>query len=287
MSMPRSLIMIPWILLGVAACTLPQGRVSVTSPEEVAWEHLNPARGDAAPSAATLWGSRTDGGPAGFLLRPRDGFESPPHLHNVSYRGVVIRGLLHNDDPQAEKMWMPPGSFWTQPAGEVHITAARGEDVLAYIEIEEGPYLVLPVTEAFDRGERPVNVHPSNLVWHGPATTSMVDRSFASLGDRGPRISFLWGSPEGTGGGGSLIEVPAGLDVEIRTEGPELLAVMMIGDARIQDQGNGLSTALRPGSFLKAGEGATIHLIAAEGEDCVFYLKSEGPYRVVPAATIR
>lgn len=83
------------------------------------------------------------------------GFESPPHIHNITYRGVVIEGVMHNDDPTAAKMWMPPGSFWTQPAGEDHTTAADGETNLIYLEIDSGPYLVKPSAEQFDNGERP------------------------------------------------------------------------------------------------------------------------------------
>jgi hypothetical protein len=93
------------------------------------------------------------------------GFSSPPHIHNVSYRGIVIELRVHKDDPDAAKMWMPAGSYWTQPAGggvESHITAADGASNLAYIEIEDGPYLVRPADEAFDNGERPINVHASN-----------------------------------------------------------------------------------------------------------------------------
>lgn len=36
---------------------------------------------------------------------------------------------------------MPLGSFWTQPSGEVHITAAKGEENIAYVEIDSGPDL--------------------------------------------------------------------------------------------------------------------------------------------------
>ena len=84
----------------------------------VKWEQLNPARGDKSPKAATLWGDRKGPVPTGFLVQFVDGFSSPPHIHNVSYRGVVISGLIHNDDPDAEEMWMPAGSFWTQPKGD-------------------------------------------------------------------------------------------------------------------------------------------------------------------------
>ena len=131
---------------------------------EVTWEQLNPARGDKSPKAGTLWGDRNGTGPTGFLVQFADGFSSPPHIHNVSYRGMVISGLIHNDDPGAADMWLPTGSFWTQPKGEVHITAAKGTTNVAYIEIEKGPYLVLPPEEAFDSGERPINVDASNIV---------------------------------------------------------------------------------------------------------------------------
>jgi len=97
----------------------------VVSASEIKWEQLNPARGDKSPQAGTIWGDRKGTVPTGFLVKFVDGFSSPPHIHNVTYRGVVISGLIHNDDQNAEKMWMPKGSFWTQPEGESHITAAK------------------------------------------------------------------------------------------------------------------------------------------------------------------
>ena len=93
---------------------------------EVKWEQLNPARGDKSPQAGTLWGDRKGTVPTGFLAKFVDGFSSPPHIHNATYRAVVISGRIHNDDPNAADMWMSTGSFWTQPKGEVHITAAKG-----------------------------------------------------------------------------------------------------------------------------------------------------------------
>ena len=159
----------------------PTSEVILTS--EVKWELLNPARGDKSPKAGTLWGDRKGSGPTGFLVKFVDGFSSPPHIHNITYRGVVIRGLIHNDDPNAENMWMPVGSFWTQPKGEVHITAAKGSTNVAYIEIDKGPYLVLPPKEAFDSGERPINVDASNIVW--------IDQPGMPASANGPKVAFL------------------------------------------------------------------------------------------------
>ena len=150
------------------------GTTELILAADVNWEALNPARGDKSPQAGTLWGDRKGTVATGFLVKFVDGFSSPPHLHNVTYRGVVIEGEIHNDDPEAANLWMPTGSFWTQPEGEVHITSARGDTNIAYIEIESGPYLVLPREQAFDNGERPVNVHAANLVWLDPADSHWV-----------------------------------------------------------------------------------------------------------------
>ena len=115
--------------------TLACGKNEIASVSEVAWEKLNPARGDKSPWAVALWGDRqadvAPGSPVAFV----DGFRSPPHIHNVSYRGIVIDGLVHNDDPGAADMWMSTGSCWTQPKGEVHITDARGGGNLAYLRM--------------------------------------------------------------------------------------------------------------------------------------------------------
>lgn len=91
----------------------------VVPANEVEWGYLNPLRGDKSPGAADLWGDRTQDTATGMLVRFNKGFESPPHIHNITYRGIVIEGQMHNDDPSAAKMWMPTGSFWTQPAGKI------------------------------------------------------------------------------------------------------------------------------------------------------------------------
>ncbi|EKO3803681.1 TPA: DUF4437 domain-containing protein [Vibrio harveyi] len=118
--------------------------------------YLNPLRGVLSLGAANLWGDRTTGTATGMLVRFNKGFESPPHIHNITYRGIVIDGLMHNDDPTSAKMWRPTGSFWTQPAGEDHTTAANGDINLTSLEIDADPYLVKPSKEQFNNGERPL-----------------------------------------------------------------------------------------------------------------------------------
>ena len=82
---------------------------SVIATDDIEWGLLNPLRGEASPRAADLWGDLTKDMATGMSVKFNKGFSSPPHIHNITYRGVVIEGLMHNDDPSAEKMWLPTG----------------------------------------------------------------------------------------------------------------------------------------------------------------------------------
>lgn len=266
--------------------------VQILPAGEVKWEQLNPARGDQSPQAGTLWGSRKaadspdseyhagcpiceweerEGSvPTGFLAKFVDGFSSPPHIHNVTYRAVVISGLVHNDDPDAAPMWMPAGSFWTQPKGEVHITSAMGDDVVALVEIDQGPYLVLPPEKAFDSGERPVNVDVSNLVW--------VDApGVPDTGNR-PKIAYLWGDLQDGDSNGTFLKLPAGYAGVLLSRGETFRGVVISG----QLEYSGAKTeALEPGSYF-GSSGNTMHQLKVKGgEGCKIYIRTNAKYQLL------
>ena len=269
-----------FIALALTACassqvapTTVRTTPTVVLASEANWEPLNPARGDKSPMAATLWGDRNGTAATGFLFHPVDGFESPPHAHNVSYRGVVIRGLVHNADPDAEDMWMPAGSFWTQPKGGVHITAAKGNDVLAYIEIDEGPYLVLPVEKAFEVEDKRVNVDQSDIVWTDPpGVPASAD---------GSKVALLWGDPHDAQPSGSLVKLPSGFAGAIRGDGESFRAVVILGLPLHSVSGEVGDKALEPGSYFSS-EGESMHRLSCEME-CVLYVRTEGGFGIVPA----
>ncbi|MCR9246798.1 MAG: DUF4437 domain-containing protein [bacterium] len=273
-------------LLGAMGCatspdhhqpTSSAATVEVVTVSDVVWEQLNPARGDQSPKAGTLWGDRKGVVPTGYLIRFEDGFCSPPHIHNVSYRGVVIHGLVHNDDPEAARMWLPAGSFWTQPKGEVHITAAKEPNNLAYIEIDEGPYLVLPTVRRFDSGERPVNVAPSNLVWldAGALTDGTSPRRPQS---GGAAISFLWGVVEPGRLRGAMLRLPAGFRGRLVSRAAQLRVIVIQGPVESR-AGGALVRTLEPGSYLGA-DGPTEFGMAAPDEQCLLYVRANGPFTV-------
>ncbi len=267
--------------VGRAAVALDASAVEVIPASDVLWGALNPARGDKGPRAADLWGDRTESGSTGFLVRFAEGFSSPPHTHNVTYRGVVIEGLVHNDDPSAADLWMPTGSYWTQPAGEVHITSAKGDGRLAYIEIQRGPYLVLPPEEASDNGERAVNLHASNMVWLDASSVARIDASSRVSSDEGPRVSYLWGDPQDEAPSAAMVELPAGFAGMLVGDGASLRAVVIDGRVQLQQVGDADGVTLDPGSYVGStnASGQRISLTTAQGG--VLYVRCEGTLSIV------
>ena len=273
------------ILLAVPFMT--HADTKVVPANDVEWGYLNPLRGDKSPGAADLWGDRTKDTATGMLVRFNKGFESPPHIHNITYRGIVIEGQMHNDDPSAAKMWMPTGSFWTQPAGEDHTTAANDTKNLIYLEIDEGPYLVKPSNAHFDNGERPMNIHIDNLVW-------LHNSDLATLSADGIKATYLWGDTQDIYG--SMLSLPAGFNGSIAAYGQSFKAVVIKGvinythsNAKVsertamQSQANDEDNkvvSLSAGSYVES-TGESQHLVSntSNGEVLV-YIRTDKPYQV-------
>lgn len=200
-----------------------------------------------------------------MLVRFKDGFSSPPHIHNVTYRGVVINGLVHNDDPNAAKMWMPTGSYWTQPAGENHITAAKGSNNLIFLEIDNGPYLVKPANQQFDNGERPLNLHAINIVWQ-PKTDS-VD------------IAYLWGSAKKDKLGGTLLKLPSGFSGTLKSKSSDFKAIVISGEIHYSPTKNRTNKILSAGSYLSSEQAFSFSL--STKNDALIYIRSNAAYEII------
>lgn len=247
----------------------PTNKVKLSS--EIAWQKLNPARGDKSPQAGTIWGDRRGSVTTGFLAKFIDGFSSPPHIHNVTYRAVVIKGLVHNDDENAENMWMKPGSFWTQPAGEPHITAAKGEENIAIVEISRGPYLVKPTSEAFDNGERPINIDVSNIVWLDKSETNWIDAQ------SNVELSFLL---EDKGNRSLFVKLPKGFKGQINTNGSMLHSVVISGELKYTLPQNNEMKTLDIGSYFGATSKAVHTISNSSDDDSIIYIRTNGTVKI-------
>ena len=244
---------------------------TVVAADDIEWGYLNPLRGALSPGAADLWGDRTKDTATGMLVRFRKGFESPPHIHNITYRGVVIDGLMHNDDPTAEKMWMPAGSFWTQPAGEDHTTAANGETNLIYLEIDAGPYLVKPSKEKFDNGERPLNLHRDNIVW-------LTNNDLHEIEAEGVLSTYVWGSTSAMGG--SMVKLPPGFEGNISTEAIEFRAVVIGGEISYNSKDLETAMVLGAGSYIESTDKFTHSISNIGDEEVTLYIRTDAKYSV-------
>lgn len=244
----------------------------VVTVENVEWGWLNPLRGDKSPAAGKLWGDRTKNEPAGFLVKFKKGFSSPAHIHNITYRGVVIKGLLHNDDENAEKQWLPAGSYWQQPAGEAHITAAGSQENMAFLDIQEGPYLVQPTSEAFDNGEKPVNVDKTNLVWLNANDIEWV------AAKSNVETAFLWGSHNKNQLRATLLKLPAGFSGKIKNLSSNFRAVVISGGIMHQFSKKGVVNQLNAPSYFGAEENATS--IISTDKETVIYIRSNGKFEL-------
>ncbi len=253
--------------------------VEVVSRGDVEFIPLNPARGDASPKAGVLWGDIREDVPSGALITFADGFASPPHIHNITYRAVVIDGLVHNDDPSAEPMWMKPGSFWTQPAGAPHITAVGPGGGTAFLEILSGPYLVQPTRNAFDRGEQPVNLDPGNIVWISSSDLTWIDTD-DEPGSEGPQLAFLWGTPEDGELNGTFAKLPGGFSGELKSNGVDLKAVVIQGRLTHEAENLSPTNTLEPGSYFGSDGDVDHRLACAVDEECILYVRARGKYRL-------
>ncbi|MEO1599621.1 MAG: DUF4437 domain-containing protein [Pseudomonadota bacterium] len=254
--------------------------VEVVTRDDFELIPLNPLRGDASPKAGVLWGDLRQDVPTGALIQFADGFSSPPHIHNITYRAVVIEGAVHNDDPDAAMFWMEPGSYWTQPAGETHITAVGPGGGMAFLEIESGPYLVQPAEEEFDNGERPVNIEARNVVWlTAEDTTWVIDDGE----NADPEIAFLWGQPSDGQRNGTFLRLPVGHQSRLETSGAALKMVLVAGALEHASGELARVRSLTPGSYI-GSTGDVAHDIACiSTEPCLLYVSATGTYQVTSA----
>lgn len=254
-----------------------QSTTQIVPHGEVSFIPLNPDRGDAAPQAGTLWGDiRKDVG-TGTLVKFKPNFSSPPHIHNITYRAIVIEGTVHNDDPNAEIMWMGPSSYWTQPANQNHVTSAGPEGATIFLQILSGPYKVMPSDQAVETEENPINVVASNIVWLAGS-----DAVWIAPGDtdaNGAEIAFIWDTPEDGDVNGTLLKMPVAYRGTLTSNGSPLDAVVITGQIKVSTDGEQTAT-LGAGSRV-GSQGEARHMVSCEGQgECLIYVSSHGAYQL-------
>jgi gentisate 1,2-dioxygenase len=153
---------------------------------------------------------------------------------------------------------------------------------IAYIEIEEGPYLVMPAEKAFDSGERPMNVDTSNIVWLDASDITWIDQPGMSDSAGGAKVAFLWGNPQAGQLSGAFIKLPAGFTGEIRSHDSTFGAVVIKGGLQYQ-MSQAVVKSLEPGSYFSS-EGESAHMVSSTAEtESILYVRTNGKFEIIPA----
>lgn len=253
-------------------------KITIVKREDIKWNYLNPARGNKSPGAGNLWGDFREARATGYILKPKDGFKSPPHIHNVDYKAVIIEGKFHNGTAGEKEMWMGNGGYWTQPKGLVHETFAKdGKDRLALIEIEEGPYEVLAPKQAFENSDKQVRMDPSNIIWHNANDVKWIDEAASKAG---AKVAYFWGSPEEGKFSGTFVKFPARFKGKLAVYGDDFKAVVVRGKPTLTLE-NKKSETLEPASFFGAEGGPFKQSVtSAPSEETILYIRTNGLYNV-------
>lgn len=248
--------------------TNPTNKIGLS--KDIEFVPLNPARGDKAPQAGAIYGNIRENVPTGYIGKFKNGFSSPPHIHNVTYRAIVMNGEFHNADEKSPNFWMPQGSVWTQAQGQPHITSAQGENAMAYIQIETGPYLVKPVSEAFESKDRSMNIDASNVMYLGAKETRLVEKGSAA------KVAFLWKLNNGEQG--YLLKLPSGFKGKINSKGSVFFAVVIKGNVAYTMPNTKKATNLDQGSHFES-KAEAIHDISTDKETLI-YIRTNGDFKV-------
>lgn len=139
--------------------------------------------------------------------------------------------------------------------------------MVALVEIDQGPYLVQPIEDSYDSGERPINIDASNIVWLDSESTRWVEEETSA------EISFLL---EDADYRSLFVKLPSGFAGVLESKASVLHAVVIKGLLTYVD-GN---KSLDPGSYFGCEATSSHRLKNATSDDVVLYVRTNDELRV-------
>lgn len=191
------------------------------------------------------------------------GAASPPHTHSGAYYAVVIDGQMNNPfGTEADPPSLPPGSFWSVPADDEHVTACLTPDrECTFFFHAAGAFDFFPLEEM-------TQARTTDAV-----AVPVGDLAFRAL-DPYDAAATVWGDPD-SGPHGTMIRIEAGADTGGLAHRNAFSLVPATGSVTIET--GGTATALPIGRLLEAAPN-TVHSLSCDDDaDCVLYLFSDAP----------
>ena len=238
---------------------------SSTNAADVEWAPLNPEQPE-GPSWVVLEGDPTQGAFT-MMAKLGAGFETPLHKHPSGFTGVVISGeVSHGASKDAVKV-IGPGTLWTEPANEAHVTGCVGDEDCVFVGRMDGPMAMTPV-------ETPDETPSASVVGAADIEYTPVNPEQPE----GPGMAVLSGD-QTQGAFVALVRFPGGLSTPEHVHSASYVGVVISG--QIQD---GEGAAKAPGSHWNNAAGHPHQTSCVEGDDCVFFVSMDGAMDMTPVA---
>ena len=139
--MARRSLLLPLACVLVLSPSARAGGDSVVLSPASELEWVTNARG---ASFSYPW--KEEGGRHGDVVRFPAGFDSGPHTHTASYRGVVIEGVLMNPvERESTSVRLPARSTWFVAGGAVHSTKCVSEEDCVFYVHQEADFDFKPI----------------------------------------------------------------------------------------------------------------------------------------------
>lgn len=195
-----------------------------------------------------------------------EGATSPPHTHTETYYGVVLSGQMNNpfgteDAPPT----LTPGSFWSVPADEQHVTACLSPDQECRFFFHSGSaFDFLPIDELTEpRGDDARAIPVGELDFER-------FRPYAGAAE-------VWGDPD-TGPFGLIARARTRSFVRWSTHREAFTMVPVAGRSFIISP-SGVAR-VSAGDLIEVGANTPHALVCQRGDDCLYYLFGNGPLEV-------
>ncbi len=231
---------------------VPLGSVSIVEAEDIGFAEISPYA-----TFGSAQGNFAEGGHGTFGIFGA-GASSPPHTHSSAYYAVVLEGEMNNPfGTEAAPAALAPGSFWSVPAHDEHVTAC--------LTPERECRFFFHANSAFDF--TPLEA----MVQERSATASSIPAADLNLRSLEPysAAATVWGNPA-SGAFGAIIELDGGDDTGELAYRNRFTLVPMTGELSISTAGGVLE--LPTGSLLEAEPNAVHELQCGAGADCTFYV---------------
>jgi quercetin dioxygenase-like cupin family protein len=117
----------------------------------------------------------------------------------------------------------------------------------------------MPPPEAFDNGEKPVNVDSTNIVWLDASDSTWIQGKADGSGAGNAEMAFMWGAPEGDSVNGTMVKLPGGFSGTIESDSSSLKIIVIKGQVDLRSRSD--PKTLTAGGYI-GSQGNVSHSLA-------------------------